>query len=217
MSGKMLSLTQNPFYIRGNSRIDNKMATSKLNSMPSRSASGAGGKSSIFRILLAALVLILVAGGSVAGTWYFTTRMQAPPSAPVQLSVGQTPDGQQQAAPTTFVAPAAVPAQVPSPIFVPIEAFTVTLQNAETERIMHVGITLRVSDEQSRLRLEKYMPEVRSRILMVLSAQSPTAVQTPQGKLDMASAITQAVKRPFSPLPDGQYVSDVLFTAFVVQ
>ena len=61
------------------------------------------------------------------------------------------------------------------------------------------------------------MPEVRSRILMVLSSQSPTGVQTQQGKTDMANAIKQAVNRPFSPLPDGQYVTDVLFTAFVVQ
>ncbi len=106
---------------------------------------------------------------------------------------------------------------MPAPIFVPIEPFTVTLQNPDTERIMHVGLTLRVSDEQTRTRLEKYMPEVRSRILMVLSSQSPTGVQTQQGKTDMANAIKQAVNRPFSPLPDGQYVTDVLYTAFVVQ
>ena len=87
---------------------------------------------------------------------------------------------------------------MPAPIFVPIEAFTVTLQNADTERIMHVGLTLRVNDEQTRTRLEKYMPEVRSRILMVLSSQSPTAVQTSQGKTDMANAIKQAVNRPFA-------------------
>ena len=73
------------------------------------------------------------------------------------------------------------------------------------------------SDEQTRTRLEKYMPEVRSRILMVLSSQSPIGVQTQQGKTDMANAIKQAVNQPFSPLPDGQYVTDVLFTAFVVQ
>ena len=100
--------------------------------------------------------------------------------------------------PTTFVAPPTTPVAVPAPIFVPIEAFTVTLQNADTERIMHVGLTLRVNDEQTRTRLEKYMPEVRSRILMVLSSQSPTAVQTSQGKTDMANAIKQAVNRPFA-------------------
>ncbi|CAB3744009.1 hypothetical protein LMG3458_06210 [Achromobacter deleyi] len=171
------------------------------------------------------LVLLLVAAASAGATWFITQRMQPQGGAPVQLGVGQTPAGQPgqpgaagpQATPTTFVAPPATPAAVPAPIFVPIEAFTVTLQNADTERIMHVGLTLRVSDEQTRVRLEKYMPEVRSRILMVLSSQSPTGVQTQQGKTDMANAIKQAVNRPFSPMPDGQYVTDVLFTAFVVQ
>lgn len=171
------------------------------------------------------LVLLLVAAASAGATWFVAQRMQPQGGgAPVQLGVGQTSNqpGQPgaagpQATPTTFVAPPTTPAAVPAPIFVPIEAFTVTLQNADTERIMHVGLTLRVSDEQTRIRLEKYMPEVRSRILMVLSSQSPIAVQTQQGKTDMANAIKQAVNRPFAPLPDGQYVTDVLYTAFVVQ
>ncbi|MFY0476491.1 flagellar basal body-associated protein FliL [Achromobacter marplatensis] len=203
------------------------MATSKSISAPS-GAKNSGGVGRILRPILAILVLLLVAAASAGATWFISQRMQQPPAgAAVQLGVGQVPGGQPgqpgqagqgpQATPTTFVAPPAGPVAVPAPIFVPIEAFTVTLQNADTERIMHVGLTLRVSDEQTRTRLEKYMPEVRSRILMVLSSQSPTGVQTQQGKTDMAAAIKQAVNRPFSPLPDGQYVTDVLFTAFVVQ
>ena len=210
------------------------MATIKPIPAPARGATTSGGIGRILRPLLAILVLLLVAAASAGATWFITQRLQQPQGgAPVQLGVGQVPGGQPgqpgqpgvqgqpmqgpQATPTTFVAPSAAPIAVPAPIFVPIEAFTVTLQNADTERIMHVGLTLRVSDEQTRTRLEKYMPEVRSRILMVLSSQSPTAVQTQQGKNDMVTAIKQAVNRPFSPLPDGQYVTDVLFTAFVVQ
>jgi flagellar FliL protein len=182
----------------------------------------------ILRPLLAILVLLIVAAASAGATWFITQRMQPQQGgAPVQLGVGQVPPGQAgqpgqpgqgpQASATSFVAPPAAPVPVPAPIFVPIEPFTVTLQNPDTERIMHVGLTLRVSDEQTRTRLEKYMPEVRSRILMVLSSQSPTGVQTQQGKTEMAAAIKQAVNRPFAPLPDGQYVTDVLYTAFVVQ
>lgn len=204
------------------------MATIKPIPAPARGATTSGGIGRILRPLLAILVLLIVAAASAGATWFITQRLQQPQGgAPVQLGVGQAPAGQPgqaaqagqgpQATPTTFVAPSATPIAVPAPIFVPIEAFTVTLQNADTERIMHVGLTLRVSDEQTRTRLEKYMPEVRSRILMVLSSQSPTAVQTQQGKNDMVAAIKQAVNRPFSPLPDGQYVTDVLFTAFVVQ
>lgn len=197
------------------------MATIKPITAPSRGATTSGGIGRILRPLLAILVLLIVAAASAGATWFISQRMQPQAGATVQLGVGQTAAGQAaqgpQATPTTFVAPSATPLAVPAPIFVPIEAFTVTLQNAETERIMHIGLTLRVSDEQTRTRLEKYMPEVRSRILMVLSAQSPTGVQTQQGKDDMVAAIKQAVNRPFSPLPDGQYVTDVLFTAFVVQ
>ncbi|MDH0684613.1 flagellar basal body-associated protein FliL [Achromobacter animicus] len=208
------------------------MATIKPIPAPARDAKSSGGIGRILRPLLAILVLLLVAAASAGATWFITQRLQQPQGgAPVQLGVGQVPGGQPgqpggvqgqagqgpQAVPTTYAAQPAAPVPVPAPIFVPIEAFTVTLQNADTERIMHVGLTLRVSDEQTRTRLEKYMPEVRSRILMVLSSQSPTAVQTQQGKTDMITAIKQAVNRPFSPLPDGQYVTDVLFTAFVVQ
>ncbi len=196
--------------------------------MPARAASNRSGMGRILRPLLAILVLLIVAAASAGATWFITQRMQPQQGgAPVQLGVGQVPPGQAgqpgqpgqgpQASATSFVAPPAAPVPVPAPIFVPIEPFTVTLQNPDTERIMHVGLTLRVSDEQTRTRLEKYMPEVRSRILMVLSSQSPTGVQTQQGKTEMAAAIKQAVNRPFAPLPDGQYVTDVLYTAFVVQ
>lgn len=204
------------------------MATSKSNPLPARGAPipRSGGLGRILRPLLALIVLLIVAAASAGATWFIAQRMQPQGGAPVQLGVGQVPGGQPgagqpghgpQATPTTFVAPPAGPIAVPAPIFVPLEPFTVTLQNADTERIMHVGLTLRVSDDQTRTRLEKYMPEVRSRILMVLSSQSPIGVQTQQGKTDMVNAIKQAVNLPFSPLPDGQYVTDVLFTAFVVQ
>ena len=195
--------------------------------MPSRSTlpKGKGGAGALLRPLLALLVLLIVAGASVAVTWYLTTRNIQQNAAQVQLGVGQggvagapgTPGAPGAPVQATFVPPPTTPPVVPAPIFIPLEAFTVTLQSPETERILHVGLTLRVSDDQTRQRIEKYMPEVRSRILMTLSAQSPQAVQTAQGKNDLAAAIAQTVNRPFSPLPDGQYVTDVLFTAFVVQ
>lgn len=183
------------------------MATSKNPSMPARG-------SFILRGLFWLLAMSIVAVASVAATWFIMQRQYSEAAAPVRLGVGQAGDGP---APAVFVAPPATPAAVPAPIFIPLEAFTVTLQGPDSERILHIGITLRAGDEQTRARIEKYMPEVRSRILMVLSSQSPAAAQTPQGKADMARAIVTAVNQPFSPLPDGQYISDALFTAFVVQ
>lgn len=195
------------------------MATSKTPTLPSRSTlpMRTSGSSRFLRPIIGLLVLLIVAAASVATTWMITTRSQRnPANSAVQINVGQAqqPAG---ATPTTFVAPPATPQAVPAPIFIPITPFTVTLQSADRERIVHLAITLRVSDEQSRQRIEKYMPEVRSRILMLLSSQTPESVQTPQGKVDLAGAILKVVNKPFTPLPDGQYVTDVLFTEFVVQ
>lgn len=193
------------------------MATFKNTSMPARSTlpMRSGGSSRILKPLIALLALLIVAGASVATTWMITTRMQRTEAAAAPAAErAQAPQGAQ---PVTYSAPPATPPVVPAPIFVPLDPFTVTVQDTETERILHVGITLRVSDEQSRERIEKYLPEVRSRIVMLLTSLQPKDIQSSQGKVDLASAITASVNKPFAPLPDGQYVTDVLFTAFVVQ
>lgn len=195
------------------------MATTKTPSVP-RAASSSGGIGRLLRPLLMLLALLLVAAASIAGTWFFLHWQAGRELSPVQIGVGgqgQAVAAQPGAQPTTFVAPPAAPAQVPAPIFIPLEPFTATVEDPESERILRIGITLRVSDEQSRTRIEKYLPEVRSRVLMVLSAQTPQTIRTPQGKADIAKSVLTAVNRPFTPLPDGQYVTDVLFTEFVVQ
>lgn len=196
------------------------MATSKTPTLPSRSTLPMrnSGSSRFLRPIIGLLVLLIVAAASVATTWMITTRSQrGAANSAVQINVGQAQQPAVGATPTTFVAPPQTPQAVPAPIFIPITPFTVTLQSADRERIVHIAMTLRVADEQSRQRIEKYMPEVRSRVLMLLSAQTPESVQTPQGKVDLANALMKAVNRPFTPLPDGQYVTDVLFTEFVVQ
>lgn len=178
--------------------------------MPARSNLPARGGSRIIRPLLAIGALLLVAGASVATTWMITTRMHES-----QAQQAGPADGPQK---VTFVTPPATPPEIPAPIFIPLEPFTVTLRDQDDlDRILHVGLTLRVGDAQSRERIEKYLPEVRNRVLMVLSSQSARTVNTPEGKEALAKELSRTLARPFAPIPDGQTVSDVLFTAFVVQ
>jgi len=194
------------------------MVTSKISPAMSGAAASSGGLGRLVRPLFLLLLLLLVAGVSIAGTWFFLRWQAAHELSPVQLGVG----AQGQAAMLTGRAQEtpviAMPAQpVPAPLFVPLAPFTATVEDQESERILRVGITLRVAEEQTRTRIEKYLPEVRSRVLMVLSSQTPQSVRTPQGKADMAQAIMSAINQPFAPIPDGQHVTDVLFTEFVVQ
>ena len=107
-------------------------------------------------------------------------------------------------------------AQSAAPIFLDLEPFTVSLSNERAERLLHVGLTLKVADEASRRRLEQYLPVVRSRILILLTEQDPEAVQTAEGKRQLANAVRHAAGMPVEGF-EAQQVIDVLFTAFVVQ
>ena len=171
--------------------------------MPKR----ATGAARLVRPLLSLLALIAVAAASAATTWLWTSQTQQTAAADTSAATGTTP-----------VRPAvALNTPPPPPIFLGLDAFTVTLQNSNIERMVHMKLTLRMDDDASRERIERYMPEVRSRVLMVLSNQSPDAVITPKGKMNLAEAVLTALAEPFKPLNEGQSVRDVLFTEFVVQ
>ncbi len=171
--------------------------------MPKR----ATGAARLVRPLLSVLALIAVAAASAATTWLWTSQTQQAAAADTPATAGGTPV-------RPVVAPNMPP---PPPIFLGLDAFTVTLQNSNIERMVHMKLTLRMDDDASRARIERYMPEVRSRVLMVLSNQSPDAIITLKGKTDLAEAVRTALAEPFKPLNEGQSVRDVLFTEFVVQ
>jgi flagellar FliL protein len=149
------------------------------------------------KALLAVALAALVAVASIGATLYFSGRVRlAEPSAAAA----------KQSAPT-----------LPTPIFVPLEPFTVTLRNQSSRGILYVAITLRVADEASRHLLGIYMPEVRNRVLLELSTQDPLTVQTPDGRTRLATDLARVLRAPYPPQPEGPKISNVLFTAFVVQ
>lgn len=159
----------------------------------------------MLRLLKFILLLIVIIGASIGGTMLFLNRssMSSPAPAPQANSV-------------LPAAPAAPPV-VPAPIFAELEPFTVTLYGETRNRILYTAITLRLTDDASRKQIQDYMPEVRDRILKVLSAQELAKIQTPDGRQALSAALKADLSRPFAAQLPGPQVADVLFTAFVVQ
>lgn len=169
-------------------------------SSSSRSGSGRLGKLILWLLLIASII-----GASVAATYFILDRTGLPGNAGAQAATAEpaTQERQQVA--------------LPAPIFVALEPFTVTLRDERTTRVLYVAITLRLVDEASRNMITEYMPEVRDRVLRLLSIQDPTHVQTPEGRNQLVEDLTQLLQRPYLPQPRGPEISAVLFTAFVVQ
>ena len=93
--------------------------------------------------LIVALVLVLVAGA--AGAWFFLQK-----------------DGAGTAAKAKPPAP---------PVFLPLDPFTVNLQAEGGEQFLQVGFTLQVARQPEVDSFKLYMPQVRSRVLLLCPAR----------------------------------------------
>jgi flagellar FliL protein len=61
------------------------------------------------------------------------------------------------------------------------------------------------------------IPQVKSRLIMLLSSKDAEELLTPEGKDNLVKEIIEQVNLPFVPKGASQKVSGVFFTSFVVQ
>ncbi|EKT58573.1 flagellar basal body-associated protein FliL [Providencia sneebia] len=108
---------------------------------------------------------------------------------------------------------------IPQPIFMDLEPFTINLPsfNEYPDNVLYIDITLRLADESSRKKLHDFLPEVRSRVLLLLSNQNAKSLSTHEGKLQLMQAIKATLSQTMTPDKPGQNVSDVLFTTFILR
>jgi flagellar FliL protein len=141
------------------------------------------------RLVLLLLPLLLAAGG--AG-WYFT----------------QEPGEGKQAK--------AAPAR--PPVFVTMEPFTVNLQHDDTmPQYLQVGLSLKLADADLADSIKQHMPEIRSRVLLLLSSKKASDISTPQGKTTLSGELLREIGQPLAGRVDAKVVDSVLFTSFVIQ
>ncbi|MDM0007962.1 flagellar basal body-associated protein FliL [Variovorax sp. J22G73] len=122
-----------------------------------------------------------------------------------------------------FMKPAsetAEPAKVAAPekpIFLMLEPLTVNLQSEGRARFLQIGMALRVPDEKTKAQIVEYMPELRSRLLMLLSNRTPDTLVTPEGKAKLAEEIRTTLNTPLAAGQPPLGISNVSFNTFVVQ
>lgn len=131
-----------------------------------------------------------------------------------------------------------------APVFVNLEAFTANLRQEQGEQFLQAVVTLKLSDQSIAEPIKVYMPELRHRMLMLLSGKRASEISTPEGRESLAEELrvvantvlypaTGRKPRPAAPAvkpignahaapaahrptPDDP-VQGVLFTSFIVQ
>ncbi len=112
----------------------------------------------------------------------------------------------------------AAPVRAPTPLFVPIAPFTVNLQaNPGQQRLLYIGLSLRVGDTVTEALLKEHMPELRSRLLMLMASQRADELITPAGKEALTAQILALFDTPLTTPQPALAIDGVLFSDFIVQ
>ncbi|HET9113251.1 MAG TPA: flagellar basal body-associated protein FliL [Burkholderiales bacterium] len=169
-------------------------APSKTTAKPAAPAADAApakkSKKMLFIIIGAVLVLLLSGGGVTA---YFLMHKTGGKQAAIKK------------------------ADTKPPVFVPLDSFTVNLSPDEGDKFLQVALTLQVSDDKESDNIKAHLPQIRSRLLLLLSSQKASALLTEAGKNQLIKEIIAEINKPFEPGGDPQKVVGVFFTSFVIQ
>lgn len=170
--------------------------------MPKKNQKVTGGGKKRFLVILLIMFVAIGACAVAAYLWYEMENIKSQ-MAETGKPAGKVADVNQ--APT-------------APLYVPLETFTVSLKPTadEDDRVLYIGLTLRVKDEQSKSLIEQFLPEMRSRLLILFSQQSGDNLSTDEGKNHLIEKIKSAVSEPLS---DNQraMITDVLFNDFILR
>jgi len=92
-------------------------------------------------------------------------------------------------------AAAAAPDSRPTPVFVPLEPFTVNLADRNADRYVQVGITLEVDSSSTGDQIKTYMPAIRNNILMAIADRTAADLQAREGKAQLADRVRRETSR----------------------
>ncbi|MGJ7507283.1 flagellar basal body-associated FliL family protein [Variovorax sp. GT1P44] len=120
-------------------------------------------------------------------------------------------------APRASTTEAAKPVVPEKPIFVTLEPLTVNLQGEGRSKFLHIGMSLKVRDEPAKAQIIEFMPELRSRALLMLSNRLPESLVTTDDKSKLAEEIRAELNRPLTDNLPAQGIASVSFNTFVVQ
>ena len=145
----------------------------------------AKGKKKLIIIVAVAALVLAGAGGAAAFMMKKKASAEAAEAADADADAGDP-------APAKTVAKHDPKA---TPVFVPMDTFTVNLADREAERFAQIGITLEIDDAKTGDQIKNYMPAIRNNILMAIADRTAAELMGREGKTRLAEKIKRETAR----------------------
>jgi flagellar FliL protein len=100
-----------------------------------------------------------------------------------------------------------------NPALVPLAPFLVNLSGDQGQRYLRLVAQVEVRGDLAKDELEKHLPEVRNRLLFLLTSKTFADISSTQGKYDLQADITKNINETL----DGPFIRKTYFTEFIVQ
>jgi len=156
---------------------------------PEAAAAPAAAPKKNMMVIIIAVVVALVLGGGVA---FFLLKKGSHPA--------EGEEGEEPAAPAAAEhKPAGGHAALP--VFVKLEPFTVKLSSEGQDAYLQVGPEMRVLTAEIGDRIKAYMPEIRHKVLLILSAKKAAELGTPQGVQKLSDEMRMTINKILVPPP----------------
>jgi len=174
----------------------------KLKEVPTGDAAGvpAPGKGSKKKKIIIAILVIVILGIAGGAAAFFLTNKDSHPTDAKKAAEKSAPA-----------------------VFLPLDNFVVNLQSENGGKYLQAGITLQVRNEEQINYYKANMPQLRSRLLLLLSGKSADELLTNESKLKLADEITKAAQLPFNKdemtpkEAEEHHLLGVYFTSFMIQ
>ena len=147
-------------------------------------------KSKLPLLIIAAVVVLALAGG---GAWFF-------------LKGDAEVDEKAKAKASALEA---------IPVYMPIDTLTVNLKDSRQYLQLTISLQLKNGDDSALIKL--YMPQVRTRALIILASKKPEDVISSEGKLALLEELKTITEKPFTDKLEPIEILDVSLTSFIIQ
>ena len=143
------------------------------------------------KLLLIVIALLVLAGAGGGAAWWFLGRSHEHADAK--------------------------PAAVKPPVFHTLEPFTVNLAEENGDHYLQVAVVYELSDDKAVDKVKTYLPVIRNRILLLLSAKRPSELAGAEGKQKLVSELVAAARESIPGDTAQRGVTGAYLGAFVIQ